>query len=49
VGLNVLGGHLNSPRSFPPDWLSFLNLFTGLRLAVGRFDVLLRRQGCSVG
>ena len=41
--------HLKSPRCFPADWLPFLNLFTGLRLVAGRFDVLLRRQGCSVG
>jgi hypothetical protein len=29
--------------------LPLLNLFTGLRLVAGRFDVLLHRQGCSVG
>ena len=40
--------HLNSPRCFSFDWL-LVNKFTGLKLVAGRFDVLLRRQSCSVG
>ena len=41
--------HLKSVRCFPFDCLRLLNLFTGLRLGAGRFDVLLCRQSCSVG
>jgi hypothetical protein len=33
---------------FPHDFLLFLNLFTGLKLVAGRFEVLLHRQGCSI-
>jgi hypothetical protein len=29
--------------------VALVSLFTGLRLVAGRFDVLLRRQSCSVG
>jgi hypothetical protein len=34
---------------FPARLVATLNLFTGLKLVAGRFDVLLRKQGCSVG
>jgi hypothetical protein len=34
---------------FPHDFLLFLNLFTGLKLVAGSFDLLLRRQVYSVG
>ena len=40
---------LKSARCFPFNCLPVLNLFTGLRFVAGRFDVLLRRQGCSLG
>ncbi len=41
--------HLNLAGCFSSDSLLLLNLFTGLKLVAGRFDVRLRGQGCSVG
>ena len=40
--------HLNLPDCLPCNLLPLLNLFTGLRLVAGRFDVLVLRQGCSI-